>query len=77
MKPKEKATELVNKERTIIRIAHIYNSLPSEDEIYLAKQCALIAVDEILDALKGLVFGIEYINNSDYWEEVKEEIENL
>jgi hypothetical protein len=71
MTPKEKAAELVNKERTIIRIAHIYNSLPSEDEIYLAKQCAIIAVDEILNAH---LFDLE---EKKYWQQVKQEIENL
>jgi hypothetical protein len=37
-----------------------------------AKQCALIAVDEILKLELQEVY-----QNSNYWQEVKEEIENL
>ncbi len=65
MTPKEKAIELVNK---LTLSSNAQNgSWMCED---LAKQCALIAVDEI------------YSNNTDesrndYWIEVKQEIENL
>lgn len=70
MTPKQKAVELIDKYRTYIRIADKYNqNLPSE-EIYLAEKCALIAVDEILDAV-----GTNYSVN--YWQEVKQEIELL
>ena len=42
-----------------------------------AKQCALVAVDEIVEAVKFLHYGVEYINVRDYWAEVKEELEKL
>ena len=73
MTPKEKAEELVIK---------MYQPLPASKEaekgkehLYYnqfnaAKQCALIAVDEILSAIG---FSI----NDEYWKEVKQEIEKL
>ena len=64
MTPKEKAEELVN--RFIYRRTDYV-------EIDYAKQCALIAVDEILD--NNLWFKDEVNNN--YWQEVKIEIEKL
>lgn len=67
MTPKEKAEELVIK----------YLRLNGDTEWFhkvLAKQCALIAVDEILDMVKHT--PIEDIE-TDYWEEVKQEIEKL
>ena len=64
MTPKEKAEELVN--RFIYRRTDYV-------EIDDAKQCALIAVDEILD--NNLWFKDEVNNN--YWQEVKIEIEKL
>jgi len=57
MTPKEKARELVHK-------YYIYS--------LKGKECALIAVDEILDS--GLFMFLE---DERYWEEVKEEIDNL
>ena len=52
MKSKQKAIELIDKYRTYIRMADKYdNNLPS-DEIYLAKQCALTTVNEILNINK-------------------------
>jgi hypothetical protein len=56
MAPKEKAKELVD------------NFIPhstGNSNINEAKQCALIAVDEILD------------DYEDYWQQVKQEIINL
>ena len=62
--PKEKAEELVNK----------FTDL-EDGEMYIgkAKQCALIAVDEILKI--GSVI-VDY-NTRDYWQEVKQEIGKL
>ena len=42
---------------------------------YTAKQCALIAVDEILNVTAGLNGWIGGFQS--YWEEVKQEIEKL
>jgi hypothetical protein len=60
MTPKEKAKELVDKYNFLKEIF-----IPS---IHEQKQCALIAVDEILNK-DGY--------NNDYWKEVKEEINKL
>jgi len=71
MTPKEKAKELVNK---YLRTYPIYDN-PTVVISYTnneAKQCALIAVDEILEILS------EDINPLvNYWFEVKQEIELL
>lgn len=61
MTPKEKAEELVNR----------FN-LPSGLMSIERKQCALIAVDEILNLCWN---GNKTALN--YWEQVKEEIESL
>lgn len=56
-----------------------------DNELEFAKQCAAIAVDEILDSFK-LNTGIDIVGSSvlnfairerNYWEEVKKEIELL
>ena len=65
MTPKEKALELVQK---YFKANHQPYGFKD------AKQCALIAVDEILDMVKHT--PIEFIE-TDYWQEVKQEIENL
>ncbi|MBP6357754.1 MAG: hypothetical protein KA311_00245 [Sediminibacterium sp.] len=66
MTPKEKAGELVNK---------FLQYTPVEFEYEYAKQCALIAVDEILESYKtkDLIYPKEVI----YWQEVKQEINNF
>ena len=76
--PKEKAQELVDKYRTYSRMADKYGyNLPS-DEIYLAKQCALIAVQEIISLM--IKFHRRHIadnsNEITFWNEVRTEIEN-
>ena len=66
MTPKEKAEELVEK----------FSDL-EDGEMYIgkAKQCALIAVDEILNSRKDhLVQSIKFY---EYWTEVKRELERL
>lgn len=67
MTPKEKAQELV---------AKMYNQMEDEDAIALsiAKQCALIAVDEIFYALS---FNSDTDISEAYWEKVKQEIEKI
>lgn len=69
MTPKEKAKELVDEYRLIL----IKSNTDAGEEILctlLAKECALVAVEEV------------FSNNTDeskhdYWIEVKEEIEKL
>jgi hypothetical protein len=70
MKPKEKAKDLVNR---------FYYSLPNngsftginnvESRYQEAKQCALIAIDEILQTVDD--------GNWNFYKQVKEEIEQL
>lgn len=71
MTPKEKAIELYNKmyetgfkpKSVLIRIEQ-------------AKECALIAVDEILDVIT-VIYDYDYEKLYPYWENVKKEIEKL
>lgn len=78
--PKEKANELVTMHHNLIQ--DIGGELGQEILVtILAKQCALIGVDEILKALQ--VPPIEnkgsklYDSQIEYWQEVKEEIEKI
>jgi hypothetical protein len=69
MTPKEKAEELYLK---------FYSKIPSiQDEGQMqdeaSKQCALIAVDEILK----ITWVDKFLITEDYWQEVKQEIEKL
>ena len=72
MTPKEKANEICNK--MLYQID--WNAQPSTVK-GVAKKCALIAVDEILNDLSNINYGIEYLGRRDYWQEVKQEIEKL
>lgn len=64
MTPKEKAEEL-----------HVEYWYLTNDE-RLAKKCALIAVNEILEEALGLDDN-DYQSKYDYWQEVKQKIEKL
>ena len=86
MLPKDKAKELVDKYRTYVRIADYYDLNSSEDEIHIAKQCALICVDEIIEAehriwekVSHIAHYVSYDQTTDYayWQEVKKEINKL
>jgi len=78
MTPQEKAEELLIK---------MYQPLPASKEaekgkehLYYnqynaAKQCALIAVDEIINCTKNGLGLTKY--SKEYWQEVKQEIEKL
>jgi hypothetical protein len=70
MTPKEKAIELVHKFCSTTE--GLYKS---KKNIKNAKQCALIAVDEIFKTglLEGSTLGI----NKKYWQEVKQELETI
>jgi hypothetical protein len=70
MTPKEKAKELVDK---------MYQHQWRKDTIEFrnAKQCALIAVEEILNTHLLSEKNILGIHPVDYWQEVKQEIEKL
>lgn len=70
MTPKEKAIDLVYR----------FSNAQSEDGFvnsnkYRHKQCALIAVDEILNI--EYINAFEFYEVRNYWQEVKQEIERL
>jgi hypothetical protein len=83
MTPKEKAFELAHK----FRLLEIRTSENSHMMISMAdaKQCALIAVDELIKYHDDLMDVVRYELPSNivavipykYWEEVKQEIEKL
>jgi len=75
MTPKEKANELFGKYYS--RIEHTLSEEYSPHERFIVKQCALIAVDKIMSALTYLPYGLNYLNQINYWDEVKQEIEAL
>ena len=67
MTPQEKGKELVNK------YLQVYDG-----RLPIAKQCALIAVDEILNLMiKEFKWDIFNNGHIEYWLEVKQEIEKL
>ncbi len=77
MTPKEKAIELVNQYE---------HSTYSQVQGALAKQCALIAVNELIESFNSIydasIRNIEKYSGAkygmkDYWAEVKQEIEKL
>lgn len=75
MTPKAKAKELFNKYLSI-NLSQV-NDLVDGIRIALAKKCALIAVDEIMQVLSILPYGMQYLSEIDYWEEVKKNLEKL
>jgi hypothetical protein len=66
MTPKEKAKELVEKYA-------IWSWNETVCDYDVAKQCALIAVNEVIQEL----IVTDFANRFPYWQEVKKEIENL
>jgi len=68
MTPKDKAEVLFKKYYSYLK-ANLMNDKEAWED---AKQCALIAVDEILNGSR-----LFYIEDYKYWKEVKQEIENL
>ena len=70
--PKQKAKELVNKYIPHIAGADRYNSTLGIYDKHISKQCALIAVDEII-SIKLLWFQKD-TEHLDFWKEVKEEL---
>jgi hypothetical protein len=68
MIPQLKAKELVDKYWIYLRAGLLYDEEAKED----AKQCALIAVDQILN----LCWGGNKVGMK-HWQEVKQEIEKL
>ena len=76
MNPKEKANELFNKYLSI-NLSQV-NDLVDGIRIALAKKCALIAVQEILNCNPHTnPFNTDVYSTYDYWFQVKQEIEKL
>jgi len=70
--PKEKAEELVNNYTITIDHDGVYWNIKEQ-----AKQCALIAVDEISKELRLQSIHYEYLDRIQYYCDVKSEIEKL
>ena len=76
MKAKNKAKELLDRYAPLAKYWDCYNDEPLEENN--AKQCALIAVEEIIKVLVDLSNGeFTFIKDVEYWQEVKNEIEKL
>jgi hypothetical protein len=67
MTPKDKAKELVDKFDNFDVLGEHHNG-------FTAQQCALIAVDEIIELLPEIAFGNRVI---EFYKQVKKEIEKL
>lgn len=74
MKPKEKAQELVEKFWTEVEDNDYQTRKMSFEQ---AKQCALIAVEQILNDDWYIPSFDEMMERMKYWEQVKNEINNL
>jgi hypothetical protein len=81
MTPQEKAEELIDKFHIKVYVSFIENSIPSIVNALMlynsAKECALIAVDEII---KSNPIAFDEDDNciaKQWWQEVKTEIEKL
>jgi hypothetical protein len=72
MESKEKAKELVDRFRNVDYLKDFEGM-----DIILAKQCALILCDEIIELHKGKFMCERENQNESYWQQVKQEIENL
>ena len=70
MTPKEKAQELLDKYATYV----VMWTGGIEVENQKCKQCALIAVDEIIKSLDDVLHPNPF---GQYWNKVKQEIENI
>lgn len=79
MTPKEKAYRIVNKFIDVSRHEDY-------EAVAVGKQCAIIAVDEILAVLGGVWVDVvsttarscsDTLNHQNFWEQVKEEINIL
>ena len=71
MTPKEKAEELV------LKYLRVDNNTKEWFNTHIAKQCALIAVDEILEVIIFNKYDDKYWEEEEYWKEVKQEIEEI
>ena len=78
--PKEKAEELVNKFIKPTIKWNPVNGVGYYNDLNAAKECALIAVDEIIpivNSYENALSASQQSNYLDYWYAVKEEIKEL
>jgi len=75
MTPKEKAHELIEKYKNINNV--IFTLIKDKPLIWIAKKCALIAIDEMLEEIKDSADKEIVVLRIIYWEKVKQEIEKL
>ena len=71
MTPQEKADELFRK------MYQTHSVAASDITTYFAKQCALVAVDEIIAQIEPSVSMDVISARINYWQEVKQEIEKI
>jgi hypothetical protein len=80
MTPKEKAEELVEKYSIKVEVYFLEDSIPrivnAKIRLESAKQCALIAVDEMIKQ-QQIQFDEMVWSCVGYWKDVKQEIINL
>jgi len=76
MTPQEKANELVNNfmEYSHTDFIPYKGGYQMDSQIENAKQCALIAVDEIIQEMNSVMLPNPF---KQYWQEVKQQIEQL
>ena len=77
--PKKKAQQLVDSMAISTSYGTNYtggDDIPMYKNVY-AKECAIKVVNEIMDELTILPYGLQYLNRVDYWEQVKKEINKL
>ena len=82
MTPRKKAEELIDKFHIKVYVSFVENSIPSVVNALMlydsAKQCALLAVDELLNEYPAQCPENSYeMERHLFWKEVKQEIENL
>jgi hypothetical protein len=78
MEAKEKANELVESFLPYSDYNECDVFTQRENQLKNAKQCALICIGEILENITEEVMTYKpFMMNSDYWQEVKEEINKL
>jgi hypothetical protein len=82
MTPQQKGQELVNDfksnvyKKAFADTDFMYDRYYGLDDV-MAKQCALIAVNEIINALPPFEYGLEFVAKIEFWQEVKKEIKAL
>jgi hypothetical protein len=74
MTPQQKAQEIYNK-----LVVHIqrYDEYVDDRSKFKTIQCALIAIEEILDEIQPFELGYEYEAKIEFWTKVKNEINKI